>query len=111
MCGTFTEYVRCVRVCTVFLCYFVYVNVFLIALSVLSPSDNSIAVSDDSDDDNNNNNKHDQLNLFGLTTATSKLYFPPVKSNHFLNQQRKRQDSQSRRHEICQILLKIKMTH
>jgi hypothetical protein len=85
MYGTFREYVRCVC----FLYYFVYVNVFLIALYVLSPSDNSIAVSDD--DDNNNNNKHDQLNLFGLTTATCKLYFHPVQSNHFLNQQRKQQ--------------------
>jgi nucleoside permease NupC len=35
---------------------FVYVFVFLLVLSLLAPSDNSIAVSNNNDDDNNNNN-------------------------------------------------------
>jgi hypothetical protein len=65
-----------------FLYCFVYVYVFLLVLSVLPPSDNSIAVSDDDDDDNNNNNnKHDLLNLFRLMTATYKLNVSPVQSS------------------------------
>jgi hypothetical protein len=42
-------------VCTVFL-YFFYVYVFLLVLSVLPPSDNSIAVNNNNND--NNNERH-----------------------------------------------------
>jgi hypothetical protein len=43
-------------VCTVFLYSFVYVYVCFFVVSVLPPSDNSIADDDDDDDDDNNNN-------------------------------------------------------
>jgi hypothetical protein len=53
----FVLFVLCLLYC------FVYVYVFLLFLSVLPPSDNSIAVNnndngDDYDDDNNNNNNN-----------------------------------------------------